>query len=51
MNKNIEEMINSGEMSVMTECAYGEAIGDSEMNNTLNKKIKKDNGSDKDINE
>ena len=35
--KTLEEMIESGELGVMTECAYGSAIADSEHKNTLNK--------------
>jgi len=36
-NKSIEEMIENGELAVMSECAYGTAIADDEKNNTLNK--------------
>ena len=39
-NKELEEMIKNGELSVMSECAYGEAIADDERNNTLNKNNK-----------
>ena len=38
INKNIEDMINSGEIGVMTECAYGSAVADTECDNVLNKK-------------
>ena len=38
--ESIEEMIKNGELSVMSECAYGEAIADDERNNTLNKSDK-----------
>ena len=37
-NKTIEEMIASGELGVMTECAYGSAVADAECENTLKKK-------------
>ena len=37
-NKTIEDMIASGELSVMTECAYGSAVADTEYENTLKKK-------------
>lgn len=46
-NKDLEKMIESGELSTMTECAYGEAIADTEYENTLKKKIKKINETDK----
>lgn len=36
-NKTIEEMIESGELGTMTECAYGAAIADTEAENTLKK--------------
>ena len=36
--KTIEEMIASGELGTMTECAYGSAVADKECENTLNKK-------------
>lgn len=36
--KDIQEMINNGELGVMTECAYGSAIADTEKSNTLKKK-------------
>lgn len=39
-NKELEEMIKNGELSVMSECAYGEAIADDERNNTLSKNNK-----------
>ena len=39
-NKELEEMIKNGELSVMSECAYGEAIADDERNNILNKNNK-----------
>lgn len=35
-NKTIEEMIASGEIGTMTECAYGSAVADRECENTLN---------------
>ena len=35
-NKTIEDMIESGEIGTMTECAYGSAIADKECKNTLN---------------
>lgn len=37
-NHNIEEMIASGELGTMTECAYGSAIADSEAENILKTK-------------
>lgn len=37
INKNIEDMIASGEIGVMTECAYGSAVADTECENILNK--------------
>ena len=37
-NKTIEEMIASGEIGTMTECAYGSAVADTECENTLKKK-------------
>lgn len=42
-DKNIQEMINNGELGVMTECAYGSSIADTEKNNILNKKKKESN--------
>lgn len=41
-NKTIEEMIASGEIGTMTECAYGSAVADTECENTLKKKVVKD---------
>lgn len=35
--KTIDDMIASGELGVMTECAYGSAIADTEHDNTLKK--------------
>ena len=35
---DIEEMIKNGELSFLSECAYGETIADEEKNNTLKKK-------------
>lgn len=35
--KSIEDMIASGELGVMTECAYGSAIADTEHENNLKK--------------
>ena len=40
--KTLQEMIANGELSCMTECAYGSAIGDDECNNTLKKKENKE---------
>ena len=40
-NKSIEDMIASGEIGVMTECAYGSAVADKECENVLNKLPKK----------
>ena len=37
-DKTIEEMIESGELGTMTECAYGSAIADTEHDNSLKKK-------------
>ena len=37
-NKSIEDMIASGELGTMTECAYGSAIADTEHENNLKKK-------------
>jgi hypothetical protein len=37
-NNEIEKMIESGELSVMTECAYGKAIADDEKKNVLKNK-------------
>lgn len=45
--KDINEMIASGELGVMTECAYGSAIADTEKNNNL-KKDKKENKNNND---
>lgn len=45
--KTIEEMIANGELGVMSECAYGSAIADTEKNNTL-KKDKSDNKNNND---
>ena len=39
-NKTIEDMIASGEIGVMTECAYGSAVADTEIENTLKPKKK-----------
>ena len=36
--KDIEKMIASGELGVMTECAYGSAVADTEKENNLKKK-------------
>jgi hypothetical protein len=36
-SKTVEEMIESGELSVMTECAYGKTVADSESNMKLKK--------------
>lgn len=41
INKTIEDMIASGEIGVMTECAYGSAVADTECENVLNKLPKK----------
>jgi len=41
--KTIDELIESGELGVMTECAYGAPIADSELENKLKKKTEKDN--------
>ena len=41
-NHNIEEMIASGELGTMTECAYGSSIADNEKANTLKKKDQKE---------
>lgn len=38
MSKSIEDMIASGELGVMTECAYGSSVADDELKNTLKKK-------------
>ncbi len=38
INKTIEDMIASGEIGTMTECAYGSAVADTESDNTLKKK-------------
>lgn len=38
--KDINEMIANGELGVMTECAYGSAIADTEKNNNLKKDMK-----------
>ena len=35
--KEIEKMIESGELSSMTECAYGSTVADTEKDNTLKK--------------
>lgn len=40
-NKTIEEMIRDGELSFLSECAYGETIADDEKNNTLKNKNNK----------
>mgnify|MGYP003300799962 CR=1 FL=1 len=37
-DKIIEDMIASGKIGVMTECAYGSTIADTEHDNTLTKK-------------
>lgn len=37
-DKKIEEMIASGELGTMTECAYGSTIADMEHENNLKKK-------------
>lgn len=34
----IDEMMKNDELHVMTECAYGKAIGNDQVNNTLNNK-------------
>lgn len=39
--KTIEEMIKNGELSFLSECAYGETIADDEKNNTLKNKNNK----------
>ncbi len=39
-DKTIEEMIASGEIGTMTECAYGASIADTEIENNLKKKLK-----------
>jgi hypothetical protein len=36
-DKELEKMIENGELSTMTECAYGEAIAGMETKNNLNK--------------
>lgn len=36
----INKMIESGELAVMTECAYGETIADSETDSKINLKNK-----------
>lgn len=33
--KTLQEMIEKGELSVMSECAYGSAIADTEKENAL----------------
>lgn len=43
--KDIQEMINNGELGVMTECAYGSAVADTEKDNNL--KIRRDNMNEK----
>ena len=40
MNKTIEAMIASGEIGTMTEGAYGSAVADKEIENTLKKETK-----------
>lgn len=40
--KTIDEMIESGEIGTMTECAYGAPIADTESENTLKPKKNKD---------
>ena len=37
-NKTIEDMIASGELGTMTECAYGSTVADLEHENNLKKK-------------
>ena len=39
-NKTIEDMIASGELGTMTECAYGSTIADTESENVINKVTK-----------
>lgn len=43
MDKDIQKMIESGELGVMTECAYGSAVADTEKENILKKKKDSDN--------
>lgn len=38
IDKTIEDMIASGELGVMTECAYGSAVADTECENILKSK-------------
>ena len=38
IDQKIDEMIKSGQLSSMSECAMGSAIADKESENTLNKK-------------
>ena len=42
INKTIDDMIASGELGVMTECAYGSAVADTECENTLKQNKNKD---------
>lgn len=42
-DKTIDELIKSGEIGTMTECAYGAPIADKESENTLNKKKEEEN--------
>lgn len=42
-DKKIQELIENGELSVMSECAYGSAVADTEKNNTLPKDKEKNN--------
>ena len=46
-NRTIEEMIASGELGTMTECAYGSTIADSEAENILKSKKDKKEETDK----
>ena len=37
-DKELQELIEKGELSTMSECAYGSAIADEEKKNTLHEK-------------
>lgn len=40
--QEINKLVENGEFSVMTECAYGQAVADSEKENILKNKKKKE---------
>ena len=47
--KTLNQMIENGEIGTMTECAYGEAVANTESDNIIKNKKKKDIDNEEDV--